>query len=199
MNFPMGFAWQQVIVKKCCRPTPRHFHICLLHLAPFSYFPLLKCLFSHSCTQTQVANMHKPHYGWSKDTRGSLSALITVRRPLRCGHQEYNSCRSVHVCSLVIDAAFQLKTNRWHQSGREGSLQILKYSWVHKGKIRYLEGWKKKNYLFSASVHTSEKGRIKDKTEKWSLKGVLPHFGKCPFATWLGIKLGDWYQLISLG
>ena len=86
---------------------------------PFTSLWFVISLFSLMYTDTHTHSKKYPHtlphLSWSEDTRGSLSASISVQCPLCCGHQEYNLV--VSACVLPGDwQNLPATTNRWHQS-----------------------------------------------------------------------------------
>lgn len=128
VNFPMGFVWQQVTVKKCCLPLlciVIFFFLCwirldLLHLI-LLHLPHVLCFhFSMSVVSTslhaQIRSPSPPPKKSSDATRGNLSAAISVPCPLCSGHLESNSWS---MCVFIPDwHDLPATTNRRCQSRR---------------------------------------------------------------------------------
>lgn len=120
MNFPMGFVWQQVIVKKCCLPLLCIFiFVCFTYLLPsfLTLSPLLSlslCFFDISLLSRiyrdrHSKNSHAPPHLADPRTPEAVCQLQLVSS-VHCAVVTQNiTCWSVHVCSLMIDTTFQLK------------------------------------------------------------------------------------------
>lgn len=122
VNFPMGFVWQQVIVKNAvCHfssfsyLSSPHLFASLFHsnLLPPSLCLSLSTLFDIALlllyADTHSKSSHAMPYLADPRTPEAICQLQLVSR-VHCAVVTQNlTCWSVYVCSLMIDTTFQLK------------------------------------------------------------------------------------------